>query len=1323
MKKKKLISILMTAVLTFTSVAPQSALYANAEGDVIVEEISEEDAGDETVSNDEAEEDTLSDNTAEEESILENECVSGNDAESISEDEAASVSENEAVSENEVYEETVSGNAADEKELPAGIKGMPEGYALSEREAEIKADMINHDVLVELKNAVAGVDYVEDQVYCVAETEEYAQQIAEAYGIELVEYNYQVAIFSTKDSVMEVPELVEISADPDLELPPLSPNYLAYENKQDPVEYAQINSIDYNAKKNETLGWEEVIQKYIPNRDPYLYPDNASYQWWHDMMDTYPAWGAYRGVDFSDSGISVAIIGSGIDVTHEELQGHTNVVNISSGTDRQGTQVAGIIGATANNGKGGAGVAPGVQLIGYNTDMSSTGMVQALNDAVANGRRIVCISDRRGGYNPTEFSAINAAYEAGVTMLAPAGDESANNTNYPAQYDHVIAVGAVQQDGKRASFSTYGKGIVDVYAPGVEMSDLSIAKAQGSSMACAAAAGACALYMSIMGPVDPDRMSTVLTNNTVKCSSNDAGAGIVNIARMLEAETTAPIIRLYKNDGTLIKEIDSGKSGDVTTDTDAYLQIIPITTGNEENKEKDNQIFFSLTGRAPAFDKYGYAEGGTFLTNDGKVSVLGFYNQSNDKKEEKMIVKACCVSGMGVTSKVTTISVIIRPIRFKGIHLSNIPKGSLAEGASWQLYAYLDRPGIMSHQIEKCKWEITSGNEIATISSKGLVKAKKGKSGEVAVRCSYTEAGVTKEATTTLTIADRAQVKSFKVSDSKVKLSFKRSSDKLGLETSKIITVSDIINTKNEDITASDDVYFYWETSNYPVVRVDYSGNGKEATLVAKQKGTATITCKVCDGSNKKIKIKVRVISLVDNIYIYGQSCIAAGSSAKYKATVVGVIDYAMDVEYKPDDKRIIWSISQTSGGEEVNELPGVKIDPKSGKVTVTAKNIDSFYVVATANDGGGAVTTERIRITDKKTGSIVLKPEEDDSLCRIQCDKKGSLKKVQLYTVDVQATTGIYEDALKVKAVVDTDTPVKWKSSNEKVAGIGSSGDTVWISAYGAGTSRITCTADDGSGRKASFIVKVIVPVSNLMLSNETLITQFNKSSNEPYSRLGVGNTTKTKVTVGDTYGKPAKVKVTWDYELVEAKWDGASSSYIVGALTDDELAKAKAAKLYSGSNGKLSFRKDYAAALAAAGLKDVKLAVRLTATATDGSNIKAKKLFIPSNRVERMWFTDKDGKELKTIEVKAKDDFGLDESILLGMKAEYSCIYKTEKETNSLCDGNVSSSDTAVATAYLNDSGDFKISYGKQKGTATITCKAVDGSGKKCTIKVIVK
>ncbi len=1298
MNKKKVLSMMMTAVLTFTSVVPQPALYANAEGDVIIEEIGEEDPGDETVSNDVAE--AVSENATE--------GVSDNDAEgeSVSENNTETVSDKEAVSENE----------ADEKVLPEGIKGMPEGYTLSETEACIKADMVSHDVPGELKNAVAGVDYVEDQVYCTADTEEVALQIADAYSIELVEYNYKVAIFSTKDSGLSVPEIVALGADPGLELPPLSPDYISYESRQDIDGSARISSIDYDPVKNETLGWEEVIQKYIPHRDPYLYPDNMDYQWWHDMMDTYPAWGAYRGVDFSDSGISVALIGSGIDVTHEELQGHIEVVDISSGTGTQGTQMAGIIGATANNGQGGAGVAPGVQIIGYDMDMSSARIVQAINAAVSDGCKIVCMGNRGAKYDSEEVNAINAAYKAEITMLAAAGDNRANDHNYPAQYDHVISVGAVQQDGKRASFSTYGKGIVDVYAPGVEMSDLSFTKAQGSSMACAAAAGACALYMSIMGPVDPDRMSMVLTKNTLKCSSDYAGAGIVNVARMLEAETTAPRLELRAADDSLIATIESGESATLNAENFSYLKIIPMSSNGKVSQDKNTQMVFSLSKYLPSFDKDGNATDGTFLTTDGKIDLQEFVDAIGGEKGQIM-VRAACVTGVGVISKVTTITVTLPQRPLKKIYIGNIPKGNLVPGAVWQLQSYIDR-GPKISRFSGAKWEITSGTDIATINSRGLIKAKKGKLGEVGIKCSYTENGVTKVAETTITIADRAPVKSIKVSDSKVKLSFPGFSEKQGINTSKKLTVTNVINTKNADITGDEDLYFSWLTSNAAIARVEFSGNGREATIVAKRKGSATITCMALDGSNKKIKIKVRVISLVDSIYIYGQSCIAVDSTTKYKAVAVGVIDYLRDIEYKPDDKRVIWSLRATGSGEDVKELPGVKIDSKSGKVTVTAKNIDSFYVAATANDGGGAVTTERIQITDKKAGSMILRPVEEDPFYLIKCDKKGGIKTIRLHTVDASATADVMEDCVKVKAVLDIDTQLKWNSSNENVAGISCSGDTVSIRSRGAGNSKITCYADDGSGRKASFIVKVIVPVSNLMLTNDALLTEFNGATNEPFARLGIGNTTKTKVTAGDAYGKPANVKVTWTYELVETRWDSASSSYITSPLTEEVLAKAKDAKLFNGSNGSLSFHKDYAAALASAGLSDHSLAVRLTAAATDGSSLTASKLFKPAERIEKVWFTD-----TKTIEVNAKESFGPDDSIFREMKAEYTCLNKSEKEISGFAVGSVSSSNPDVATAYLDKTGYVKFSYGSQKGTAAITCEAVDGSRKKCTIKIVVK
>ena len=237
-------------------------------------------------------------------------------------------------------------------------------------------------------------------------------------------------------------------------------------------------------------------------------------------------------------------------------------------------------------------------------------------------------------------------------------------------------------------------------------------------------------------------------------------------------------------------------------------------------------------------------------------------------------------------------------------------------------------------------------------------------------------------------------------------------------------------------------------------------------------------------------------------------------------------------------------------------------------------------------------------------------------------------------------------------------------------------------------------------------------------MLTNDTLLTEFNAATNEPYARLGIGNTIKTKVTAGDAYGKPANVKVTWTYELVELKWDSASSSYTVSPLSDELLAKAEDAKLYSGSNGSLSFRKDYAAVLSSAGLSGHSFAVRLSANTTDGSSLTASKLFIPAERVEKIWFADP-----KTIEVKAKETFGPYDIISRELKAEYACLNRTEKEVSGFAVGSVTSSNPNVATAYLDKTGYVKFSYGSKKGTATITCKAVDGSGKKCTIKIVVK
>src|SRR5262249_21589599 len=60
---------------------------------------------------------------------------------------------------------------------------------------------------------------------------------------------------------------------------------------------------------------------------------------------------------------------------------------------------------------------------------------------------------------------VQAAWNAGIVIVAGAGNDGNTNLFYPAALDNVISVGAFDEDGNRASFSNYGPW-VDISAPG-----------------------------------------------------------------------------------------------------------------------------------------------------------------------------------------------------------------------------------------------------------------------------------------------------------------------------------------------------------------------------------------------------------------------------------------------------------------------------------------------------------------------------------------------------------------------------------------------------------------------------------------------------------------------------------------------------------------------------------------------------------------------------------------------------------------------------------------------------------------------------------------
>src|SRR5207253_7381726 len=132
----------------------------------------------------------------------------------------------------------------------------------------------------------------------------------------------------------------------------------------------------------------------------------------------------------------------------------------------------------------------------------TSGAVRAINYAIAHGASIINASWGGGGFDPALSDAIGRAKQAGVIVVAAAGNSGANNDTsafYPAgyQYDNVVSVAASDPNDHRASFSNWGPTTVDVYAPGVgiwsTVRNGGYASFSGTSMAAPFVTGALAL--------------------------------------------------------------------------------------------------------------------------------------------------------------------------------------------------------------------------------------------------------------------------------------------------------------------------------------------------------------------------------------------------------------------------------------------------------------------------------------------------------------------------------------------------------------------------------------------------------------------------------------------------------------------------------------------------------------------------------------------------------------------------------------------------------------------------------------------------------------
>lgn len=1088
----------------------------------------------------------------------------------------------------ETTEETVP-ETTEETEPEEGLfPGMPEDFTLSASQKADKKDLSAKGCVDTLSGLTEGTDYVSNQIMFWAGSEDEAQTIAEAYGAELLRYTLHIGVAELTDAT--VVEAVTAAADLDNNLPAVDPVYQVQLQPlpNEPYYNSKRDLSPYAVKTPEIQLWEN-----FKDGDPLLSdPASNNYQWYHDMVNTYEAWGVTQG-----AGVTVAVLDTGVDDTHPDLEGKVEIITdfgeyyglfASDLAGDHGTHVAGIIAATQGNDEGGAGVAPQANIMSINVFSDTDYFYGASFEMIAVAIQVAALSGADvinmslGGvytnyYSTVMQNALDVAYECGTSVFAAMGNEATNDMAMPACMDHVIAITAVNKDGYLADFSSYGTW-ADLAAPGQDiMSTIpygDYANWDGTSMATPVAAGVAALYIGALGyNPGPDQVEAAMKKAVNKgYGSKQMGVGIVDAAKLFTSDTAKPMMGIFQmslDDTTAIlpqEQKDELFAGAVLSDGNYNAEIAiydSFTLGIFPANDSANSqmLVYTVDGTNPAV-KNGIVTNGIAVDVGGGGAGWGI-SLKKFPVGQKITVKAAFISGMGVMSKIATLSFkITEDVEIEGISIRGSQQLIAGKSAT---YTAIIEPEASANQ--KVTWKILDKEEApgAKISSKGVLSTKRTDKGIITIEATST---VYPGVSTTLDVEliNVKPIKTIAINPSSLTLGLRQGQENSGHGFAQL-EVTKLINTANEDVLelVGSGYDVVWTTSNPKVATVDETGKVRATGL-----GKATITCTAADGSKKSAKCTVTVVTPPSEMEIVGQSAIGRGKKATYKVNI-----YPTSA-----NKTVVWEFAEEQPAGVTLSSKGVLSVSKyasTGTVTIQATSIT-----------GTVVATKVITITNPTTYVRVVPAFENQGVSYTFNSSRNSLKTVNLYSADVPETEK-NDQVFQLTAATSNNGPVTWTSSNASVASVDENGT---VTAHKAGSATITCKADDGSGKKASFTVKVTTPASYITLkSNLTTQVGFQFAellTADEYKHVFrdldyvymyntiPGKSATNKVTLGDTYGKPSSAKVTWDYEMFQIEYHYDDEGYLESLGVKDRTSWSKQNKMVTlSSSGKLSVSK----------------------------------------------------------------------------------------------------------------------------------------------------
>ena len=358
------------------------------------------------------------------------------------------------------------------------------------------------------------------------------------------------------------------------------------------------NTFSSKEEKNVETGPVLISEKY--EKGPVFYP--ASYS---TSFTDEPRYNSYQkeltynylnmgnvSDNYRGDSVKVAVIDSGINYTHEDFQrsgqtvvkGNSRSIEYTTVDDTpgwyyfnfsqspthlndtlfHGTAVASVI-ASVLNGVGGAGLAPNVELYVYkvtntNNAYEWTAINNALQYCINEGIDVINMSFQAyvnsvsyggstqagsgNGVKTVLSSKLNACHNAGITLVAAAGNYNTTEPSYPAHNNHVISVGSLDRKSSntKAGFSNYGADNIDLVAPGyvnvaTKGGNSAYIETQGTSFSAPIVTAAIALYKQKYPDATPDDIKVALlaSCDEIAGASSWAGAGRLNVANFLDA--------------------------------------------------------------------------------------------------------------------------------------------------------------------------------------------------------------------------------------------------------------------------------------------------------------------------------------------------------------------------------------------------------------------------------------------------------------------------------------------------------------------------------------------------------------------------------------------------------------------------------------------------------------------------------------------------------------------------------------------------------------------------------------------------------------------